>query len=140
MTQAGDVTPPGTARERPAGELLKQLTEQVSTLVRDEIKLAQLEMVRKGKKAGVGAGLLGGSGLVALYGLACLIAAGVAGLSLVLPVWAAALIAGGALFALAGIVALAGRGSLRQATPPVPEEAVRDIKTDVEVIKESVQR
>jgi hypothetical protein len=108
--------------------------------VRDEIKLAELEMVRKGKKAGVGAGLLGGSGLVALYGLACLIAAGVAGLSLVLPVWAAALVAGGALLAVAGMVGLVGRGSLRQATPPVPEEAVQDVKTDVEVIKESVQR
>jgi hypothetical protein len=140
MTQAGEVTTAGTARERPAGELLKQLTEQVSTLVRDEIKLAELEMVRKGKKAGVGAGLLGGSGLVALYGLACLIAAGVAGLSLVLPVWAAALVAGGALLSVAGMVALIGRGSLRQATPPVPEEAVQDVKTDVEVIKESVKR
>jgi hypothetical protein len=140
MTQVGDISQPESARERPAGELLKQLTEQLSTLVRDEIKLAQLEMVRKGKKAGIGAGLLGGSGLVALYGLACLIAAGVAGLSLVLPVWAAALVAGGALLAVAGMVGLVGRGSLRQATPPVPEEAVQDVKTDVEVIKESVKR
>jgi Flp pilus assembly protein TadB len=140
MTQIGDASPSGTPRERPAGELLKQLTEQVSVLVRDEIKLAQLELARKGKKAGRGAGLLGGSGLVALYGLACLIAAGVAGLSLVLPVWAAALIAGGALLAVAGVTGLAGRGSLRQATPPVPEEAVEDVKTDVQVIRESARR
>jgi hypothetical protein len=62
--------------------LVKQLTEQVSRLVRDELKLATAEMTRKGARAGKGAGLFGGSGILALYGIACLIAAAVAGLSL----------------------------------------------------------
>ena len=140
MTDAGDVAQGGSAGERPVGDLVRQLSEQLSVLVRDEIRLAQLELTRKGKKAGIGAGLLGGSGLVALYGTGCLIAGAVAALSLVLPVWAAALIIGGGLFLAAGVVGLAGRRSLRTATPPVPEEAAESIKTDVKVIRERAGR
>ena len=66
--QRSDVPEPST------GELIKLLSEQVSTLVRDELKLAQLEMTRKGKQAGIGAGMLGGGGVLALYGIGCLIA------------------------------------------------------------------
>ena len=86
---------PGETRS--TGELVKQLSEQVTVLIRDELKLAQLEMTRKGKQAGVGAGLLGGSGLVALYGVGCLIACAVIAISGVVAAWLAALIVGAAL-------------------------------------------
>jgi len=62
MTHAGDPVQPVPSQERPVGDLVRQLTEQVSVLVRDEIRLAQLELTRKGKKAGIGAGLMGGGG------------------------------------------------------------------------------
>lgn len=127
-------------REPPASELVKHLSEQVSTLLRDELKLAQLEMSRKGKQAGVGAGLLGGAGIIALFGLACLIACAIIAISGVLSAWLAALIVGVALLATAGLAALVGKGRLSQATPPVPKETAESLKSDVEVIKERARR
>ena len=128
------------AREQSTGELVKQVTEQVSLLVRDELKLAQLEMTRKGKEAGKGAGMLGGAGLVALYGVACLIACAIIALSHVLQPWLAALIIGAALLALAAVVSAVGRSHLRKATPPTPTEAVESVKTDVEEVRERARR
>ena len=116
------------------------LSEQVSVLVRDELKLAQLEMTHKGKQAGTGIGMLGGGGLVALYGVGCLIACVIIALSGVVAAWLAALIVGVALLAVAAAVALIGKGRLRRATPPVPEDTVQSIKTDVEQIKEGARR
>src|SRR6202042_552351 len=110
----------GTAGPPPdssAGELVKQLSEQVSRLVRDELKLAASEMASKGSRAGKGAGLFGGSGVIALFGVGCLLAAAIAGLALVLAIWLAALIVGAALLAMAGGAVLVGRGQLRQAVP-----------------------
>jgi hypothetical protein len=122
--------------ERSAAELVKLLPEQVSTLVRDELKLARLELERKGKLAGVGVGMLGGSGLIAFYAVGCLLACAVIALSAVLAAWLAALIVGAALLAAAAGTALAGTGHLRRATPPVPSEAVGSVKADVEEIRE----
>ena len=116
------------------------MSEQVSTLVRDELKLAQLEMTRKGKQAGIGAGMFGGSGVIALYGVGCLIACAILGISRVLAPWLSALIVGVALLAVAGIAALAGKSRLQRATPPVPREAVHSVKSDVEEIKERARR
>lgn len=126
--------------ERSAGDLVTLLSEQVSALVRDELKLAQLEMTRKGREAGSGAGLLGGGALVALYGIGCLIACVVLALSGAVSAWAAALIVGAVLLAVAATLALLGKARLRKATPPVPEQAVGSLKTDVEEIKERVRR
>jgi uncharacterized membrane protein YqjE len=128
------------AREQSTGELVKQVTEQVSLLVRDELKLAQLEMTRKGKEAGKGAGMLGGAGLVALYGVACLIACAIIAISHVLQAWLAALIIGAALLAVAAVVSAVGRSHLRKATPPTPTEAVESVKTDVEEVRERARR
>ncbi len=128
------------AREQSTGELVKQVTEQVSLLVRDELKLAQLEMTRKGKEAGKGAGMLGGAGLVALYGVACLIACAIIAISHVLQAWLAALIVGATLLALAAVVSAVGRSHLRKATPPTPTEAVESVKTDVEEVRERARR
>ena len=129
---------PGEARS--TGALVKQLSEQVTVLIRDELKLAQLEMTRKGKQAGIGAGLLGGSGLVALYGVGCLIACAVIAISGVVAAWLAALVVGAALLVVAAVAALMGRGRLQKTVPPVPEEAVSSVKADVEEIKERTRR
>jgi uncharacterized membrane protein YqjE len=136
---ADDVQPP-QGEERSAGDLIKQLSEQVSVLVRDEMKLAQLEMTRKGKQAGLGIGMLGGSGLVAFCGMGCLLACAIIAISGVLAAWLAALIVGATLLAVAAVAALLGKGRLRRATPPVPERAVGSIKADVEEIREGARR
>ncbi len=128
------------AQERSTAELVKLATEQVSVLIRDELKLAQLEMTRKAKQAGKGAGLLGGGGLIALYGVGCLIACVIIAISGAVAAWLAALIVGAALLAAAGIAALMGKGRLQRGTPPVPSEAVSSIKTDVQEIKERARR
>jgi Putative Actinobacterial Holin-X, holin superfamily III len=122
------------------GELVKRLSEQVSVLVRDELKLAQLEMTRKGKQAGMGAGMLGGSGLVALYGVGCLLAGAILGLSRVLEPWLAALIVGAALLLVSGIAALLGKARLKQAAPMVPAQATDSVKADVNEIRERAHR
>jgi uncharacterized membrane protein YqjE len=135
---AGVEQPP--PHDRSTAELIKQLSEQVSVLVRDELKLAQLEMTRKGKQAGLGVGLLGGGGVVALYGVGCLLACVIIAISAVVAAWLAALIVGAALLAVAAVAALAGKGRLQKAAPLVPEEAVGSIQADVEEIKERTRR
>ncbi len=131
---------PAAADDRSAGELVKQLSEQVSQLVRDELRLAQLEMMRKGKRAGAGIGMAGGAGLVGVYGLGALVACTVIALALVIAAWLAALTAGAALLLIAGGLALLGRRQLQRAVPPVPAEAVESIKADVQEIKGRAHR
>ena len=126
---------PVPADDPSLGELVGRLTAQTSQLVRDEIKLAQAELAQKGKRAGVGAGLFGGAGVFVVYALGCLVAAGVLGLHLVLPGWAAALVVAGVLLLLAVVVALVGKGQVAQAVPPVPQEAVASIKRDLAAVK-----
>ena len=100
----------------------------------------QAEMTRKGARAGRGAGLLGGSGILALYGIGCLLIAAVAGLALVLATWLAALIIAAAVLAVAGLAALMGRQQLGRATPPVPRQAIDSTKADVQEIREKAHR
>ena len=126
--------------EHSVGELVKMMSEQASVLIRDELKLAQLEMTSKGKQAAVGAGMFGTSGLVAFYGAGCLIACAIIAISGVLAAWLAAFIVGAALLATAGLVALLGRQRMQNATPPLPEQAVADVKADVEEIRERARR
>lgn len=140
MTTLSKPASPGAGQDEPTGLLVKQLTEQLSLLVRDELKLATLEITGKAKNAARGAGLVSGGGVFAFYGAGCLLAAAIIALAGVLRPWLAALIVGAALFAVAGIVALAGRGQLRKATPPVPTQAAESVKADVEQIKESAHR
>jgi hypothetical protein len=131
---------PVTTQDRPTGELVKELSEQISHLVRNELRLAQLEMTRKGKQAGLGLGLFAGSGGIAVYGLGCLIACAVIAIATVLAAWLAALIVGVALLLVAGIAALLGKGRLGKATPPVPEETIGSVKADIDEIKERTHR
>lgn len=128
------------AAERSTGDLVKLVTEQVSTLVRDELKLAQLEMTSKAKKAGSGAGMMGGGGLIALYGVACLIACAIIAISHVLQPWLSALIVGAFLLLVAAVAAAMGRKRMRQGTPPVPHEAMESVKIDVATLKQRVHR
>jgi hypothetical protein len=140
MKNLADGTQPSAIHTRSTGDLVKLLSEQVSVLVRDELKLAQLEMTRKGKQAGTGAGMLGGGSLLALYGVGCLIACAVIAISGAVAAWLAALIVGAALLATAAAAALLGKGRLQKAAPPLPGQAVARIKTDVDVIKERARR
>lgn len=125
--------------ERSFGELVSDLTDQVKRLVRDEVRLGVLELKQKSTRMGVGAGLFGAAGLVALFGAGALVAAAIMALALVLPGWAAALVVAGALFVVAGISALVGRTQIKNATPPVPQEAIEGVRKDVEVVKQEVR-
>ena len=140
MSEGTTGSQPVAAQERPAGELVKDLSEQVSHLIKDELRLAQLEMTRKGKQAGLGIGLFAGSGGIAVYGLGCLIACAVIAIASVLAAWLAALIVGVALLLLAGAAALLGKGRLSKATPAVPEETIGSVKADVDEIRERTHR
>ena len=130
----------GPGKDATIGELARQLPEQISRLVREELRLAQLEMTQKGKRAGIGAGMLGGGGVIALYGVAALLAAAILALALVLPAWASALIVGGALLLVSAALAGMGRKRVKQAMPPVPQQTQASVEADVEEIKERVQR
>src|ERR1700749_2373836 len=127
-------------QQQSTAQLVKLVSQQVSVLVRDELRLAQREMTRKGKAAAFGVGALGGSGMVAFYALGALVTCGILALSLVVSAWLAALIVAGALGVVAAVMALTGVGRLRRATPPVPSEAVADLKAGLEEIKEGVRR
>src|SRR5690348_11755012 len=121
------------------GDLVRQLSEQVSTLVRDELALARVELVEKGKRAGIGVGLFGGAGMFAWYGFGALIATMILALALAMPAWLAALIVAVVLFAVAGVLALVGKKGVSQAAPPMPTEAVASTKADVQTIKAAVE-
>jgi hypothetical protein len=129
----------GAARDvhdRTVGELVHLLTNQVSTLVRKEVELAKAELARKGKAVGIGSGMVGAAGLVALLGLGALTAAAILGLAQVIDeAWAAALIVGASYLAVAGALALLGRRRIQQASPLVPEQATESVKEDVEWLK-----
>jgi Putative Actinobacterial Holin-X, holin superfamily III len=137
MTAPTHVPDPANAS---TGELIGQLTEQLSTLVRSEARLAQAEVAQKAKKLGVGAGLFGGAGLIAFFGLAVLIAAAVLGLAEVLPAWLAALAVAVVLLAVAGVLALAGRKDVAQASRPLPTQAIASVQADVATVKQGLSR
>lgn len=131
--------PPPHAGE-PVGVLVSRATEQISQLVREELLLAQAEMKQKGKRFGIGGGMFGAAGLVALLALQAMVATAVIALALVLPWWASALVVTGALLLLAGVLAVIGRGQVKKGTPPVPRRAVEGVKTDVAEVKERAHR
>jgi uncharacterized membrane protein YqjE len=128
-----------TLRDRPTGELVKELSEQVSTLVRQELELAKVELTTKGKEAGIGAGMFGAAGVLALFGVGALTAAAILALDTLMAGWLAAVIVAVAWFAIAGVLALVGKGRAQRAVPPVPEQTVETLKEDVRYTKEHVQ-
>jgi hypothetical protein len=122
-------------RERPAGELLKDLSQQTSTLVRQELDLAKAELSQKGKQLGAGAGLLVGAAIVALLALGALTAGLIAVLATAVAMWLAAVIVAVVYAALAGALAIAGRGRIQKAAPPAPEQTIETVKEDVQWAK-----
>jgi uncharacterized membrane protein YqjE len=130
---------PNALSDQSTSELVQRAAEQVSRLVRDELALAKAELAEKGKHAGIGVGLFGGGGALALYALGVLVAAGVLALDLVWPAWLAALVVAVALLLVAGVLALIGRSQVRRAVPPVPQSAVQSVRADLDTVKAAVQ-
>ena len=126
--------------DQPVAALLRDLSEQTSTLVRRELELARLEMTEKGKRAGIGAGMFGGAGLVGLYALGALIAAAILALATAITPWLAALVIAAVCGAIAGGLALVAKSKVSQATPPVPEQATESVKEDVRWTKAKAEQ
>ena len=123
------------ARERPTADLLRDLSDQTTTLVRKEIQLAKVELAEKGKTAAAGAGMFGGAGLLGVFAFGALTACAVLALATAIAAWLAALIVAVVYGAVAAVLALRARTQVRRATPPIPEQAVDSTKEDVEWVK-----
>ena len=124
----------------PVGELVQQASQQLTELVRGEMKLAQAEMKEKGKRYGKSGGLFGGASLAGFLMLQALVASVIAAVALLLPVWAAALIVTAVLGAIAAVLALSGKKQVRKASPPTPQSTIENVKADVAEIKRSAHR
>ena len=125
----------GNPRDRPVAELLKELSNQTSTLVRKELELAKAEMAEKGKQAGLGVGMFGGAGLVGLLALGALTTCLIAALDTGMELWLAALIVTLVYAAIAGALALFGKQKTKEAAPPAPQQAIDSTKEDVQWAK-----
>ena len=125
--------------EQSTAELVHRASEQISVLVRNELALAKAELAEKGKHAGIGVGLFGGGGVLAMYGVGALIATLIIVLELFLPLWLAALIVTVALFLVAGILALIGKQQVTKAVPPEPTAAIESVKADVDEVRHAVK-
>ena len=132
--------PPPDPSSASTGELIGQLTDQLSRLVRDEVRLAQAEVTQKAKRLGIGAGLFGGAGIVALLGAGALVTAAILGLANVLPGWLAAIIVAVVLFLIAGVLALLGKKDVQEATPPLPTDTIASVQADIETVKQGISR
>jgi MFS family permease len=121
--------------DRPVAELLRTLSDQTTTLVRQEIELANAEMTAKGKQIGMGAGAFGAAGVVGLYAVGAVTACLILALSTVVAGWLAALIVGVVYAIVAGVLALVGKKKTQAGAPPVPERAISSTKEDVEWAK-----
>lgn len=126
-------------RDQPVTDLIKQLTDQMKTLVSQEIELAKAELGEKGKKAGLGAGMFGGAGLFGLFAFAVLTACIVLALATAMEPWLAALIVAVLYGAIAGGLAVNGKKKVQEAAPAVPEQTVDTVKEDVQWTKERAQ-
>ncbi|WP_051808215.1 phage holin family protein [Actinoplanes subtropicus] len=128
-----------TSTSTPTSELVNQATAQIATLVRDELALAKSELAEKGKRAGLGGGLFGAAAVLALYGLALLLTLAVVLLDLAWPLWLSVLVVMAVVVAAAGVAALIGRGQLKRATPPLPEQAIGEVQADVRTVRAAAQ-
>jgi MFS family permease len=122
-------------RDASTSDLVKQLSDQTSRLVRQELELLKAELTIKGKQAGAGAGLFGGAGVFALFAFGALTAAAIAALATAMATWLAALIVAVVWAAIAGVAALTGKKKVEQALPAVPEDSVESVKEDVQWTK-----
>lgn len=139
MADVRDSARSSPAAEQSTAQLVQRATEQISQLIRDELTLARIELAEKGRNAGIGFGLFGGGGVLALYGLGALLTAVVLLLALAMPAWVAALIVAVVLFGLAAVLAATGRGRVRRAVPPVPTAATDSLRADVGAVTDAVR-
>ncbi len=133
MAQVNDPDP--ALREKSMGELFNELSTELSELMRQELQLARAEMTEKGKQVGIGVGMFGGAGIVALLAAGTLSACLIAALAKALDIWLAALIVTAIYVAVAGALALIARKRVSKSTPPVPEQTVETMKEDVQWAK-----
>jgi uncharacterized membrane protein YqjE len=126
--------------DRPVGELLRELSEQTSTLVRQELELAKLELSEKGKRAGIGVGMFGGAGALGIFALGALTAAVILLIATAVTGWLAALIVAAGCGVIAGGLALSGKTKVQQAIPPVPEQTTESVKEDVQWTKSKARQ
>ena len=127
--------PDNELTDRSTGELLKRLSDETTTLVKQEIELLKAELAAKAKPAGMGAGMFGGAGLFGLGAFLALTAFFIALLDGAVPIWAAALIVAAVYAAIAGVLAITGRQKVREATPVAPEQTIESVKEDVQWAK-----
>jgi hypothetical protein len=147
-------------RDQSLGELLKQLSEETKTLVRQELELARseatrageavvtlarqelqlakAEMAEKGRRAGPGFGMVGGAGVVALLAAGALTAFFILALDGAMPNWLAALIVALAYAAIAAVLYYMGKERVQEAGPLVPEQTIETVKEDVEWAKTQI--
>ena len=125
--------------EHSLAELTRQLSDQATALARKEVELAKAEMAIKAKRLGIGAGAFGTAGLIGLFALGALTATLILALDAAMDAWLAALIVTVAYGAIAGILALIGKGRVESGTPPVPERAMDSAKQDAEYVKHSAK-
>jgi hypothetical protein len=125
----------GDLRDRSLGELLKQLSQETTQLVHQELELAKAEIQQKGKQAGAGAGMFGGAGALGLAALGALTACFILALDLIMPAWLAALIVAVVYGIIAFVLVKQGQNKMKQASPPVPEQTIETVKEDVEWAK-----
>jgi hypothetical protein len=130
---------PAALTELSVPELMRQLSDQTATLVRQELELAKAELTVKGKRVGVGAGMFGAAGVFGLYALGAFTAAVILALSLAVTGWLAALIVTAVYGAVAGALALSGKSNVQRGVPPVPEQTVETVREDVEIAKQRAQ-
>ncbi|MCM2392455.1 phage holin family protein [Streptomyces albipurpureus] len=126
--------------EQSVSALVTQATQQMSQLVRDEMRLAQAELTQKGRRFGKGGGLFGAAGLFAALALQALVATAIITLGLVLPWWASALVVTAVLVIIAAALAALGAKNISRAAPPAPRQTIDSIKADVAEIKERAHR
>jgi uncharacterized membrane protein YqjE len=135
MASREDLPGSDDLRDRSLGELLKQLSEQTTRLVHQELELAKAELQQKGKQAGAGAGLFGGAGAIGLAALGALTACFILALNAVMPAWLAALIVAVVYGIVAFVLVKQGQAKMKAAGPPVPEQTIETVKEDVEWAK-----
>jgi hypothetical protein len=130
----------GTRRGAPVMELVRSLLSDFSLLVRKEAELATIELRAKASEAGGAAALLGAGAVVGLLAAGTLVAAAVLGLAIVLPAWAAALVVGSGLLAVAAVLIIRGRARLRAAMPLAPSETLETVQEDIAWMRHETER
>jgi uncharacterized membrane protein YqjE len=135
MASREDLPGSDDLRDRSLGELLKQLSQETTRLVHQELELAKAELTQKGKQAGAGAGMFGGAGALGLAALGALTACFILALNAVMPAWLAALLVAVVYGIIAFVLVKQGQAKMKAAGPPVPEQTIETVKEDVEWAK-----